>query len=171
MILILEQRPHDPNYRWSHRVKREDLKRGDHIYAWRKGCLYQHHGIVIEKSDIPDQNYRNLPIPIIEDLMVIENNRTEPNIRIVTLSQFAANYYIRRVQYGMTRKRDMFVLDIKFRGKCYMEDQLTPDEIIKNARFLYNASGMCTYDFKVKAMVFCKFCIFIICRSSRWQNM
>jgi hypothetical protein len=142
-FLILERDSSKSSYHWSHEVKIKDLKRGDHIYAWRLGCFYQHHGIVIAKADIPDQRYWTHLIPIIEDLMVVENNRTNaPCIRIVTIAHFAHNYNVRRVHYGMNGKRDMFALDIKLRGKCYLEDSLSRDEIVRNARFLYCPSGL-----------------------------
>lgn len=134
--------------RRTHQVDRKDLKRGDHIYVWCKYCLYQHHGIVIGREDIDKVlklsngktftvEFSKQPNIIIEDLMVIENNRTKCNIRLVTLSQFAQNYSIKRVLYGMQRKRDMFRIDTKLSGKCFLEDALKPDEIVDNARFLY----------------------------------
>ena len=98
---------------------------------------------MIGKSDIPEKTYWTGPIPIIEDMMVIENNRTKSNIRIVTLSEFACNYSIRRVNYGISRKRDMLLIDLKLRGECYFKDALPPDAIVKNARFLYCPSGLC----------------------------
>ncbi|CAF4540100.1 unnamed protein product [Rotaria socialis] len=140
-VINLERSTSNPTYRWSHKVDHKDLKRGDHIYAWRIGFTYQHHGIVIEKSDIPDKKYWTNPIPVIEDIMVIENTRSKPNMRIVTLSQFANNYCIRLVYYGMNRKRDVFLCDLKLRGKCYLEDALLPDAVVKNACFLYHSSG------------------------------
>ncbi|XP_059665121.1 protein LEAD-SENSITIVE 1-like [Cornus florida] len=30
---------------WSNKISREKLREGDHIYSWRKGSLYAHHGI------------------------------------------------------------------------------------------------------------------------------
>ncbi|CAF3300992.1 unnamed protein product, partial [Rotaria socialis] len=140
-VINLERSTSNPTYRWSHKVDHKDLKRGDHIYAWRIGFTYQHHGIVIEKSDIPDKKYWTNPIPVIEDIMVIENTRSKPNMRIVTLSQFANNYCIRLVYYGMNRKRDVFLCDLKLRGKCYLEDALLPDAVVKNACFLYHSSA------------------------------
>ena len=120
------------------------MKRGDHIYAWRFGIAYQHHGIVISRDDIPLEISSSLAI--IEDLMVVENNRTTPNIRIVTIAEFAHNYNVRRVQYGMHRKRDMLYIDLKFAGKCYLEDALEPGKIVSNALFLYESCPRGLYD-------------------------
>ncbi|UJR34973.1 hypothetical protein I4U23_027752 [Adineta vaga] len=129
-------------YDWSHAVEISDLRRGDHIYSWRKGLMYQHHAIVIARSDVPEGYHRTHPIPIIEDLMVIENNKTEsPCIRIVTLAHFAGNYRIRRVQYSRNGRTDMFVIDIKLRGKVYLQDSLPADDVIKNALYLYRRSS------------------------------
>ncbi|CAF3800113.1 unnamed protein product [Adineta steineri] len=128
-------------YEWSHAVETNELRRGDHIYAWRKGILYQHHAIVIGRSDVPKEGHRTHPIPIIQDLMVIENNRTDsPCIRIVTLAYFASNYLIQRVQYGRNNLVDVFCNDIKMRGKCHFQDSLPVDDIVKNALFLYHCA-------------------------------
>ena len=37
---------------FSHKIEREKLKPGDHIYAYRATGVYQHHGIYIGKWDI-----------------------------------------------------------------------------------------------------------------------
>ncbi|CAF1100646.1 unnamed protein product [Adineta steineri] len=141
-------------YECPHAVETNELRRGDHIYAWRKGIIYQHHAIVIGRSDVPEEGHRTHPIPIIQDLMVIENNRTDsPCIRIVTLAHFANNYRIQRVQYGRNNLVDVFCNDIKMRGKCHFQDSLLVDDIVKNALFLYHCgdpnrqSQMGEYDF------------------------
>jgi hypothetical protein len=54
---ISGERSSNSYYHWSHKVNIEDLKRGEHVYAWRSGCIYQHHGIVIAKEDIPEERY------------------------------------------------------------------------------------------------------------------
>ena len=139
---VLESDSSSRGYDWSHAIEIGDLKRGNHIYAWRKGFIYQHHAIVIARSDVPEENHRTYLIPIIEDLMVIENNKTEsPCIRIVTLAHFADNYRIRRVQYGRNTRTDMFIKDIKMRGKIYLQDCLSADDIIANALYLYRRSS------------------------------
>ncbi len=103
---------------------------------------------MISRSDVPEQRYWTHPIPNIEDLMVVENNRTNaPCIRIVTLAQFAHNYCIRRVHYGQNRVSDTFLIGLKLRGKCHFKDALPPDEIVKNALFLYHRSGLCKFYF------------------------
>jgi hypothetical protein len=141
--IILGKGSSNSYYHWSHKVNIKELKRGDHVYAWRYGCIYQHHGIVIAKKDIPEERYRTHSIPIIQELMIVENNRTEaPCIRIITIAQFAHNYCVRRVHYGKNGKLDIFLLDIKLRGKCYFEEALPPDEIVNNALFLYRCSSL-----------------------------
>lgn len=44
----------------SHRVEREDIKPGDHIYTWRAVFTYSHHGIFVGGSKVvhftPDRN-------------------------------------------------------------------------------------------------------------------
>ncbi|CAI0548335.1 unnamed protein product [Linum tenue] len=37
----------------SNKVQREDLKPGDHIYSWRHGYVYSHHGISLPFSPDP----------------------------------------------------------------------------------------------------------------------
>ncbi|KAF4741302.1 hypothetical protein FOZ62_030233, partial [Perkinsus olseni] len=37
-------------------VKKSDLKVGDHIYQWRKGSLYSHHGIVVDVNPCPSES-------------------------------------------------------------------------------------------------------------------
>ncbi|KAL3729178.1 hypothetical protein ACJRO7_026301 [Eucalyptus globulus] len=36
----------------SNKIKRDRLKRGDHIYSWRHYCLYAHHGIYVGKGKV-----------------------------------------------------------------------------------------------------------------------
>ncbi len=105
---------------------------------------------MISRADVPDRSKWTHPIPNIEDLMVIENNRTTPNMRIVTIAEFAGNYNVRRVYYGMNRKHDAFLHDIKFSGKSYFENALEPDEIVANACFLYCSLGLCEYQVSKK---------------------
>ena len=141
-LFFLESNSSSRGYDWSHAIEIDDLRRGNHIYAWRKGIFYQHHAIVIARSDVPEENHRTHSIPIIEDLMVIENNKTEsPCIRIVTLAHFAGNYRIRRVQYGRNDLTDVFINDIKMRGKVYFQDCLSADDVINNALYLYRRSS------------------------------
>ncbi|PWA67928.1 hypothetical protein CTI12_AA311450 [Artemisia annua] len=37
---------------FSHRVDRSDIKEGDHIYTWRNGFLYSHHGIYVGEQKV-----------------------------------------------------------------------------------------------------------------------
>ena len=141
-MYFLEGNYSSRGYDWSHAIEISDLKRGDHIYSWRIGFIYQHHAIVIARSDVPGERARTHPIPIIEDLMVIENSRTGPPcIRIVTLAHFASNHRIRRVQYGRNTRTDMLITDFKMRGKFYSQDSLSANDIIKNALYLYHRSS------------------------------
>ena len=141
-LVFLESDSSSRRYDWSHAIETGDLKRGNHVYAWRKGFIYQHHAIVIARSDVPEENLRTHSIPIIEDLMVIENSTTEPPcIRIVTLAHFAGNYRIRRVQYGRNTRTDMLIKDIKMRGKIYLRNSLSADDVIMNALYLYCLSS------------------------------
>lgn len=140
---ILEENLSGSHYQSSDKINIKGLKRGHHMYAWRYGCIYQHHGIVISREDIPEEKDRTHPIPIVEDLMIVENNRTDaPCIRIVTIAQFAQNYKVRRVHYGKNRKRDIFLLDLKLRGKWHFEEALPSNKIVENALFLYRCSGL-----------------------------
>ncbi|XP_009593066.1 protein LEAD-SENSITIVE 1-like [Nicotiana tomentosiformis] len=37
---------------FSNKIKKEELKAGDHIYTWRLGYLYAHHGIYVDDGEV-----------------------------------------------------------------------------------------------------------------------
>lgn len=120
----------------SHAIDRSEIKRGDHIYAFRAGGIYQHHGIVITIGDV----HRFDPgLCTYETFMVVEQN--QEGLRIVTLDDFALKksifhetyHTIRRVQYD----ENPFVYGIKRRGTSYTQKCLPAELIVENARLIY----------------------------------
>lgn len=120
----------------SHAIERADIKRADHLYAWRGLGTYQHHGIVITAADalrfgmkppgdeqfmVVEQNVNGLAIVTIEDFM-FESNRF-----------FKWRHSLRRVQYG----ENPFVHGIKRRGSSYTQTCLPPDLVVENAFLIY----------------------------------
>ncbi|CAF0860624.1 unnamed protein product [Adineta ricciae] len=113
-------------------------QRGDHLYAWRKIRLYQHHGIVVTKEDLEKYLPSKLMPKKVDPLMVIEQNLQ--GLRIVTLGEFRLEHpfnYEHRIgcaRYGI----DVMEYYVNRRGTCYLTKRLSEDQVVKNAIRIYS---------------------------------
>ena len=113
-------------------------RRGDHLYVWRKIRMYQHHGIVVAKTDVLEKLYPEFLPPKIDELMIIEQNIH--GLDIVTLKQFRTEAVINyRHDIGCARyKTDPMEYYLNRSGTCYLTDRLSEDIIVENAIRIYN---------------------------------
>ena len=109
-----------------HTISPKDIWLGDHVYVWKLGIVYQHHGIVlfVDKHD-HDQSE------------VLEFNTDDGSlkpwrarIQIVTLKQFRGSNTLKRVVYG-----SRYAL-FKRAGTAHRFQSLPPEVVVDNARRL-----------------------------------
>lgn len=121
---LLQSKPMPPSI--FHTIRPEDVWLGDHIYIWKLGIVYQHHGIVlfVDKND-HDQS------------KVLEFNTDDGSlkpwrarIQIVTLKQFRGSNTLKRVVYGSRYAR------FKRAGTAHSFQSLPPEVVVDNARRL-----------------------------------
>lgn len=120
----------------SHYIHPSEVKRGDHLYAWRGLGYYQHHGVAITGTDATefDANLKD-----VHEIMVVEQNIN--GLQIVTLEQFCYEdklflkwkHNLRCVKYSS----NPFAYEIKRRGSCHIEKSLPPELIVENAKLIY----------------------------------
>jgi hypothetical protein len=113
-------------------------RRGDHLYAWRKIRMYQHHGIVVTKEDLLEKLSPELLPSKLESLMIVEQNIH--GLDIVTLKQFRTEPLINyEHDIGCARyKIDPMDYYLNRSGTCYLTNRLSEDLIVQNAIRIYN---------------------------------
>jgi hypothetical protein len=113
-------------------------RRGDHLYAWRKIRMYQHHGIVVAKEDILQKLSPELMPERLESLMIVEQNIH--GLDIVTLKQFRTEHpFNYEHDIGCARYRTgLMEYYLNRSGTCYTARRLEEDMIVDNAIRIYN---------------------------------
>lgn len=116
--------------RLSHATSKADLKLGDHIYVWRGGYTFSHHGIVVHLDDC-DANCQHSSLsccgvvhfnpvdgkhPIAAGLNVLLPNsqRALGAIDLTSLGDFASGHGVCKCHYGVAQAEFL----IKRAGSC-----------------------------------------------------
>ena len=107
---------------FSHNVQPEDLKVGDHIYVYRRGSLYQHHGIYTGTEG--DSEVIHFSGPIGDRF-----SKDEAIIRSTTLKDFLQGGKVRLVAYNESKIKS----SLKKRGTSHTERSRTAEEVVKDA--------------------------------------
>ena len=105
----------------SHAIKRNQLKPGDHIYAYRAYGLYQHHGIYIGK---PGRE-------VIHFSGTGSESKNAARVRVTTLDEFLGGYALRLVVYG----EDTIASKGKRYGTSHAMASRSASEVIKAAEY------------------------------------
>lgn len=91
---------------WSHRVKRRDLRVGDHLYVW-SSILHHHHALYVghcaERAGQPCV------------IHVYGDNKLQSRVQLNTLDEFARNRIVRRARYD----RPWWELYVKAAGTVF----------------------------------------------------
>ena len=126
-----------------HSIPLTAVRRGDHVYTSGGFCRrIQRQGIIVAGSDFNRS----------EKWLVIrpeqEDQRGHPQLHLITIDDFMNSYRIlRRVLYN---QEDGPLHHMKITGTSYVEQALSPDIIVQNARILFEAS--IAYDVDKKAL-------------------
>ncbi|PRQ60638.1 putative endopeptidase, NLPC/P60 domain, LRAT-like domain-containing protein [Rosa chinensis] len=144
--------------RFINKIDKESLERGDHIYAYRKGGLYSHHGIFIGEDRV---------IHFVRTNEGNTSRRVEPcqkcgvdknHLRGVVKSCvdcFLNGHSLRRYRYSASHRR--FATNLG--GTCTTGDADPPDVTISRAEDLFNTKDFGDYDLlKNNCETFAVFC-------------
>ncbi|XP_050269968.1 protein LEAD-SENSITIVE 1-like [Quercus robur] len=144
----------------TNKIKREDLKRGDHIYSYRLAYTYSHHGIYVDAgnvihflrgegqeigtgtaldniigSSLPHHPLDN-PCPICGD----ESRRD--GVISSCIDCFLSGGDLYRYEYGVTRT--FFLAKVRG-GTCTLASSESPEQVIHRA-FYFLRKGFGDYD-------------------------
>ncbi|KAL7111107.1 hypothetical protein ACP275_05G067200 [Erythranthe tilingii] len=141
----------------SHRVKRGDLKAGDHIYTWRNLFTYSHHGIYVGENKVVhftlDQGSSSFGISFSSSISTVpiacsnfpdnccSNNRAS-GVIISCLNCFLRNGSLHRYEYGV----GFLPFSAKFRGGCSAAKSDPPESVIHRAMYLLQNGSFGDYD-------------------------
>ena len=76
--------------------EKKSISVGDHVYVWRCGYLYQHHGVIFT-SDADDTMSVAEFYP---DTNVNGDDASAPKIRITSLDEFSKQSTVYKVEYA-----------------------------------------------------------------------
>ncbi|EYU33489.1 hypothetical protein MIMGU_mgv1a023596mg [Erythranthe guttata] len=124
----------------SHRVKRSDLKIGDHIYTWRNLFIYTHHGIYVgdnkvvhftldQGSSFSSSSVSTVPIAC---LNFPDSCCSTSGVIISCLNCFLQNGSLHRFEYGVS----FLAYSAKIRGGCTAAKSDSMDVVFYRAMYL-----------------------------------
>lgn len=141
----------------SHKVEREDIKPGDHIYTWRAVFTYSHHGIFVGGSKIvhftPDRD-RNLsaetsdnsdPVKGISSCLTFPDcgfRQPKSGVVLSCLDCFLGNGSSYLFEYGVSPSA--FLAKVRG-GTCTTAQPDPPETVIHRAMYLLQ-NGFGNYD-------------------------
>jgi len=149
---------------WRHSVTANDLRPGDHIYTWRKGGIYAHHGIYIGNDQVihflPTEAAtqlgehalrgvrayldNQLPTFIDEGIGALQNlSQQLARIQQTDIETFLHGGDLCRVKYGDDGKIGLY----KKRSGTYQAEPSAPAEhVISRAQYLLQYADWCNYN-------------------------
>ena len=126
----------------SHAISKEDLKPGDHIYCYRLGFIYSHHGIYIGEADCEVIHFSGEDGSLASKCGSNDIKRGAC-IRKCTLEEFTNGYTIRLVAYSVPEH----TIWIKKGISVKREQSQSPAIVIDRAkRYLQNPERWGEYD-------------------------
>ena len=127
--------PRDDVKAFSHATPRDQLKKGDHIYAYRTGCVYAHHGIFYDEGSQEVIHFSG-PKGF--------GSKSKVRISSVSLDEFCGGLTtVRLVQYGRGKG-----LNFKKLGTAHNKESRPVDDVISTATtFLKNPELWTSYNF------------------------
>ncbi|CAN1160782.1 Protein LEAD-SENSITIVE 1 [Linum perenne] len=148
----------------SNKVPREELKPGDHIYSWRHGFVYSHHGIYIGDGTVihftPGQGqeigtnthlnrymFSSCPPPPTTDDEPCPNCPDEhlnqrPGVSTICLDCFLMAGELYRFEYNVSLP--FFLAKVRG-GTCTLAPSDPPEQVLRRARALWRTNGFGEY--------------------------
>ena len=106
----------------SHAVSCDELKPGDHIYAYGFGFAYSHHGIYLGEDDNEVIHFSQTQV------------QSRCSITSCTLEEFCKGSQLRLVAYNVSVAEML----VKRRGTCHTEKSDTTEKVLDRARYYLN---------------------------------
>ena len=117
-----------------HDISKEDLKPGDHIYCYRLGFIYSHHGIYIGEEDCEVIHFAGEDGSL-SSKCGSNDKKKGAYIRKCTLEEFTKGHTIRLVAYSVPWLTVIFKKNVSVKQK----QSQSPAEVIERAkRYLQN---------------------------------
>ncbi|KAF3434457.1 hypothetical protein FNV43_RR25560 [Rhamnella rubrinervis] len=113
----------------SSKIGREELKPGDHIYTWRSGYTYSHHGIYMGDGKVI--HLTRGPGYIISSYSRSQSANDDPVVRC-NLEDFLCDGQLYRFKYGVST----VVLLITRAGTCSLASSDPPEQVLHRASYL-----------------------------------
>lgn len=104
---------------FSHTVNREDLIPGDHIYCYRAGGLYAHHGIYVGNNEVVHFSGREKSHP------------SKAKVESCTLEGFLNGSKLRLVAYNVSFISRL----LKRSGTCHCTESMSLKDVLDTANF------------------------------------
>lgn len=107
-----------------HTIQPNEIELGDHVYIWRYGFVYRHHGIIyyVNTDDYGESLVLEFNTPN------GSKNTKMARFQLVTLKQFRGSEKLKRVLYGSK------LTALKRGGTAYSEESLPTEQVIHNAQ-------------------------------------
>lgn len=117
---------------FSHTIPRGKLSKGDHIYVYKKGMLYQHHGIYTAEEGDTEVIHFSAP------------KKTNASVCSSTLKEFLNGGKVRLTVYN---EESWLKSHIKKRGTCHQVTSQKAEQVVKDAQhYLENPKDWGKYD-------------------------
>ncbi|CAN0897390.1 Protein LEAD-SENSITIVE 1 [Linum grandiflorum] len=139
---------------FSNKFPREDLKAGDHIYSWRHGYLYSHHGIYVGNGNVihftpgsgqetgsGEYMFSSCPAPPAKCPDCADQS-THPGVITSCLDCFLAGGELYRFEYGVSAA---FFLAKLRGGTCTRAPSDPPEDVLHRASVLLETNGYGSY--------------------------
>ncbi|KAF3457636.1 hypothetical protein FNV43_RR02294 [Rhamnella rubrinervis] len=111
----------------SRKIGRDELRPGDHIYTWRSGYSYSHHGIYVGDGKV-------IHLTRGPGLIIFSNSSRSSDDRVVCcdMEDFLCDGQLYRFEYGVSR----FVFLTKRPGTCSLASSDPPEQVLHRASYL-----------------------------------
>ncbi|KAF3457637.1 hypothetical protein FNV43_RR02295 [Rhamnella rubrinervis] len=111
----------------SSKIGRDELRPGDHIYTWRTGSSYSHHGIYVGDGKV-------IHLTRGPGLIIFSNASRSSNdlVECCDIVDFLCDGQLYSFEYGVTR----FVFLTKRPGTCSLASSVPPEQVLHRASYL-----------------------------------
>ncbi|KAF3456587.1 hypothetical protein FNV43_RR01241 [Rhamnella rubrinervis] len=111
----------------SSKIGRDELRHGDHIYTWRSGYSYSHHGIYVGDGNV-------IHLTQGPGLTIFSNSSQSSNDRALCcdIEDFLCDGQLYRFEYGVSR----FVFLTRRPGTCSVASSNPREQVLHRASYL-----------------------------------
>lgn len=155
----------------SNRIDRDSLKPGDHIYSWRAGYIYAHHGIYVGDNKVIHFTRRGQEVGTgtVLDVLLVSSGPARSHVPCTTcippeeghgvvsscLDCFLASGILYRFEYNVNPA--LFVAKVRG-GTCTLAVADPADAVVHRAKFLLESGFGCYNVFKNNCEDFAIYC-------------